>query len=184
MDAAAPNPRALPGRETRNWDSPSQVKAAFAQLGFALAATDDDDTLAGIAHPLGALVREYRAAAKRLSTYGRVWVEKHVQDGAVLPSWNQLGAESGRMSCSDPNLQQVPRGSAHRRCFTARPEHPLVKADYSQTELRIAAKVAREKVMMAAYADGRDLHALTAARVLNKDEDAVTKDDRQLAKPN
>lgn len=181
MDAAAPNPSALPGMETRNWDSPAQVKAAFAQLGFALAATDDG-TLAGVGHPLGGLVREYRAAAKRLGTYGRVWVTKHVRNGAVLPSWNQLGAESGRMSCSDPNLQQVPRGSAYRRCFTARPGHLLVKADYSQIELRIAARVAHEKVMMAAYVAGRDLHTLTAARVLNKDEGAVTKDDRQLAK--
>ena len=56
-----------------------------------------------------------------------------------------------RMSCSDPNLQQIPRESDYRRCFTARPGCVLLKADYSQVELRIAAKVANEPVMIAAY---------------------------------
>jgi DNA polymerase-1 len=100
----------------------------------------------------------------------------------VLPSWNQLGAESGRMSCSDPNLQQIPRGSDYRRCFTARDGCVLAKADYSQVELRIAAKVANEAVMIAAYREGRDLHTLTAARILGKPESEVKKADRQLAK--
>jgi DNA polymerase I len=99
-----------------------------------------------------------------------------------VPSWNQLGAESGRMSCSNPNLQQVPRGSDYRRCFVAGPGNVLVKADYSQVELRIAAKVANEQVMIEAYRAGGDLHRLTAARVLGKPEKEVTKDDRQIAK--
>ncbi|VTR92510.1 dna-directed dna polymerase : DNA polymerase OS=Meiothermus silvanus (strain ATCC 700542 / DSM 9946 / VI-R2) GN=Mesil_1349 PE=3 SV=1: DNA_pol_A_exo1: DNA_pol_A [Gemmata massiliana] len=182
MDTTAPNPAGLPGMETRNWDSPTQVKDAFAQVGVTIGATDDD-TLAGVPHPLAGMLCDYRAAAKRVGTYGRAWVEKHVgANDLVLPSWNQLGAESGRMSCSDPNLQQIPRGSEYRRCFVARPGRVLLKADYSQVELRIAAKVANEGVMIAAYRDGRDLHTLTAARVLNKPEADVTKADRQLAK--
>ncbi|QJW92578.1 DNA polymerase [Frigoriglobus tundricola] len=181
MDALAPNPGGLPGMESWNWDSPQQVKEAFAQVGVTLEATDDD-TLAGIDHPLAGQLREYRGWTKRVGTYGRSWVEKHVANGAVLPSWNPLGAESGRMSCSDPNLQQIPRGSEYRRCFVARPGCVLVKADYSQVELRIAAKVADEPVMIAAYRDGRDLHTLTAARVLGKPVADVTKADRQLAK--
>lgn len=181
MDAAAPNPAGLPGMESRNWDSPAQVLEALTQVGVIVAATDDD-TLAGIAHPLAAMLRDYRGASKRVGTYGRAWVEKHVAKGAVQASWNQLGAESGRMSCSDPNLQQIPRGSDYRKCFVARPGRVLVKADYSQVELRIAAKVANERVMIDAYNDGRDLHTLTAARVLKKPEGEVTKADRQLAK--
>jgi DNA polymerase-1 len=86
------------------------------------------------------------------------------------------------MSCSDPNLQQIPRGSDYRRCFAARPGFVLVKADYSQIELRIAAKIADEPVMLAAYRDGRDLHTLTAARLLGKRPEEVAKADRQLAK--
>jgi DNA polymerase-1 len=143
----------------------------------------DDDTLAGIDHPLAGLLREYRAVAKRVGTYGRSWVDKHVwRDNSVMPSWNQLGASSGRMSCSDPNLQQIPRESEYRRCFVAHPGNLLVKADYSQVELRIAAKVANEQVMIAAYRAGRDLHTMTAARILSKPEAEVTKADRQLAK--
>jgi DNA polymerase-1 len=182
MDTAAPNGSCLPGTECWNWDSPEQVKKAFAQMGVTVASTDDD-TLAGIDHPLAGLLREYRAAAKRVGTYGRSWVEKHVwRDNSVMPSWNQLGASSGRMSCSDPNLQQIPRQSEYRRCFVARPGNLLVKADYSQVELRIAAKVANEQVMIAAYREGRDLHIMTAARILSKPEAEVTKGDRQLAK--
>lgn len=182
MDQISPNPAGLPGMESRNWDSPQQVKEAFSQVGVTLANTDDD-TLAGVDHPLAELLRDYRAATKRTGTYGRKWVKEHVDTrGRVLPSWNQLGAESGRMSCSDPNLQQIPRGPEYRRCFVARPGHVLVKADYSQVELRIAAKIANEKVMIKAYRDGRDLHTLTAARILNKPESDVVTNDRQLAK--
>lgn len=181
MDAQAPNGVGAPGAKPRNWNSPKQVKEAFAQVGARIENTTDD-TLAGIDHPLAGLLREYRGCAKRVGTYGRKWVAKHVADGAVLPSWNQLGAESGRMSCSNPNLQQIPRESDSRRCFVARPGCVLVKADYSQIELRIAAKIANEPAMIATYKDGRDLHTLTAAHILNKPEADVKKPDRQLAK--
>jgi DNA polymerase I-like protein with 3'-5' exonuclease and polymerase domains len=181
MDRLAPNPAGIPGMETTNWDSPEQVKEAFARVGVTLDSTDDD-ALAGVSHPLAGLLREYRGTTKRAGTYGREWVAKHAARGEVLPSWNQLGAESGRMSCSNPNLQQIPRTADYRRCFVARPGRMLVKADYSQVELRIGAKVANESVMIAAYREGRDLHSLTAARVLGKPEAEVTKADRQLAK--
>lgn len=180
MTALAPNPNDL--FDGRNWNSAEQVKQAFAGLGFTLASTEDA-ALAGIDHPLAGLLRDYRSTGMRAGTYGKAWLGEHVGPGArVLPSWNQLGAESGRMSCSDPNWQRVPRGSDYRKCFTAAPGCVLVKADYSQVELRIAAKVANEAVMIAAYRDGGDRHRLTAARVLGKDELAVTKADRQIAK--
>jgi DNA polymerase-1 len=86
------------------------------------------------------------------------------------------------MSCSKPNLQQIPRGDDYRQCFVARPGHVLVKADYSQVELRIAAAHAPEPVMAKAYMDRADLHTLTAARLLGKEPSAVGKPDRQLAK--
>jgi DNA polymerase I-like protein with 3'-5' exonuclease and polymerase domains len=184
MTRLAPNPGDL--FEGSNWNAPEQVKAAFVRLGVELTGTDDN-TLAGVTQPepaaeLAARLREYRAAMKLHGTYGRKWVAEHVRDGAVLAAWNQLGAESGRMSCGEPNLQQIPRDNEYRRCFTAGPGRVLVKADYSQVELRIAAKVANETVMIEAYKAGLDLHTLTAARVLGKDEGAVSKADRQLAK--
>ncbi len=180
MDALAPNPGTL--TSSRNWNSTADVAAAFAEVGVAVESTDDD-ALAVIDHPLAAKLRGYRAAAKRAGTYGKAWVEKHAPDGAILPSWRQIGAgASGRMSCADPNLQQIPRAADYRRCFAARPGFVLVKADYSQIELRIAAKVAGEEAMAAAYREGKDLHVLTAAAVLGKPADGVTKADRQLAK--
>jgi DNA polymerase-1 len=84
------------------------------------------------------------------------------------------------MSCARPNVQNLPRDARYRRCFVASPGRVLVKADYSQIELRIAAKVANETAMIEAYGRGDDLHALTARAVLGKPD--VTRADRQLAK--
>src|SRR5262249_45375111 len=101
------------------------------------------------------------------------------ENGRVYPRWRQTGASSGRMSCSSPNMQQLPRG-LHRSCVVAPAGRVLVKADYSQIELRIAAKMSGDQNMLAAYQSGADLHLLTAQRVLGKQE--VSKADRQLAK--
>ncbi len=107
---------------------------------------------------------------------------KHVNaDGRVYAGWRQIGAgASGRMSCAKPNLQQLPREQRYRKCFTAPEGRTLVKADYSQIELRIAAKITGAKRMMAAYRENEDLHTLTARALLGKQD--VSKADRQLAK--
>src|SRR5262249_2075483 len=75
------------------------------------------------------------------------------------------------------------RDPAYRRCFTAKPGHVLVKCDFSQIELRIAAKVTGDKRMLAAYQNGEDLHTLTAARFLGVGVGSVTREARQMAKP-
>jgi DNA polymerase-1 len=84
------------------------------------------------------------------------------------------------MSCTSPNLQNLPRGAAYRNCFKAPPDRVLLKADYSQIELRIAAKIAGDSAMLDACRRGKDLDKLTATRVLGVKE--VTKEQRQLAK--
>jgi len=161
-----------------NWDSPDQVKEAFHTLKIDLESTGDE-ALAKIDHPLAGLLRQYRDARKRLTTYGTDWLKHVAPDGRVYAGWRQIGAASGRTSCSSPNLQQVPRGS-HRRCFQTPAGRVLVQADYSQLQLRIAAKIAGEQRMIEAYARGEDLHTLTARSITGKPE--VTKEDRQLAK--
>jgi DNA polymerase-1 len=178
LEALAPKiPQA--GLFGANWDSPQQVKAVFQALGIELDSTDDEH-LAAVNHPIAEALRDYRAARKRCTTYGKDWL-KHVDpDGRVYAGWRQLGADSGRMACHEPNLQNLPRDPRYRRCFVAPPGRVLVKADYSQVELRIAAKVANETTMIAAYGRGDDLHTLTARMILGKEE--VTKVDRQLAK--
>jgi DNA polymerase-1 len=161
------------------WDSPEHVKEALAAVGLPVADTHDN-TLAAVDHPLAALLRDYRAATKLATTYGPGWVKDSYAQGRVYAAWRQVGANSGRMACSAPNLQNLPRAARYRKCFVAPPGRVLVKADYSQIELRIAAKVAGEQAMMAAYARGDDLHTLTARRLVGRDD--VTKADRQLAK--
>src|SRR5262245_18748208 len=84
------------------------------------------------------------------------------QTAASTPTGSSAGRKPGRMASGDPNLQNIPGGAAYRRCFAAPAGRVLVKADYSQIELRIAAKVAGEERMIDAYRRGDDLHTLTA----------------------
>jgi DNA polymerase-1 len=176
LDAGAP-PK--PDGGPWNWNSPVQVTAALGLVGVELENTRDE-TLAAIDHPLAALLRRHRLAGKRASTYGRDWLKHVAEDGRVYCDWRQTGARTGRMAAGNPNLQNLPRGE-HRRCFIAPPGRLLIKADYSQIELRIAAKVADETAMIAAFRRGDDLHTLTARLVTGKKR--VSKQDRQLAKP-
>jgi DNA polymerase I len=178
LDAAAPErPGTLFG-DNWNWDSPEQVKEALALAGCSVDSTADG-VLAALDHPLPNLLRDYRDAHKRLTTYGDGWLSHVASDGRVYPRWMQLGANSGRMACGSPNMQNLPRGE-YRKCVAAPPGRVLVRADYSQVELRIAAKVSGDQALMAAYERGDDLHKLTARQVLGLAQ--VTKEHRQLAK--
>jgi DNA polymerase-1 len=179
LDAAAP-PRDgyLPTAGAWNWSSPQQVVEAFRILGVSLTETDDD-ALAAVEHPLADLLRRHRAAAKLVSTYGLGWLKDSYQDGRLYAGWQQIGADSGRMACSRPNLQNLPRGP-YRRCFVAPAGRVLVKGDYSQVELRVAARVSKDKALLEAYRRGEDLHTRTARSVLGIGD--VTKEHRQLAK--
>src|SRR5262249_60880371 len=84
-------------------------------------------------------------------------------------------------SSSKPNLQQIPRDSRYRKCFRAPEGRCLARADFSQVELRIAARITGDPAMVGAFQRGADLHTLTAQRLTGKQE--VTKQERQLAKP-
>jgi DNA polymerase-1 len=181
LDAMAP-PR--PGCDRNlgggwNWDSPAQVKQALAAVDVTIAATDDR-TLATVDHALGALLRKYRAAAKRVSTYGLDWLQHAAPDGRIYAGWRQLGADSGRMACRKPNLQNQPRDKRYRRCYVAPPGRILVKADYSAVEMRIAAKISGDRNLLDLFRRGLDPHTRTAQLLLGKED--VTADDRQLAK--
>ncbi|VTR95168.1 dna-directed dna polymerase : DNA polymerase OS=Meiothermus silvanus (strain ATCC 700542 / DSM 9946 / VI-R2) GN=Mesil_1349 PE=3 SV=1: DNA_pol_A [Gemmata massiliana] len=178
LDELAPNAGNLFG--VTNWNSVDDVTDAFARLGIALSFTGDD-ALAALDHPVAPVLRAYRAAAKLAGSYGREWLRHVAPDARVYATWKQIGAgASGRMSCKEPNLQQLPRNPRYRRCFAAPPGRVLVKADYSQIELRIAARITGDRRMLDAYRTGEDLHTTTARAVLGKTD--VTKDDRQLAK--
>ena len=130
------------------------------------------------------MLLEYREAEKRAGTYGLAWLEKavHPMPGRVHADYLQLGSRAGRMSCTKPNVQNLPRTKTYRGCITAESGSCIVKADYSQIELRIAAVIAQDVAMLEAYRAGQDLHSLTAARLLGVAPEQVTSESRQLAK--
>lgn len=164
-----------------NWGSPKQIQFAFAEAGVLLEDTKDS-TLANSDDEYGLfdLLRQHRKASKLASSYGIKWLEHVDQDGFIHPEWKQTSTETGRMACANPNVQQIPRDEDFRSLFTARDGYKFVVSDYSQIELRIAAKIAKDPVMLEAYQRGDDIHTLTAAAITGKAD--PTKDDRQLAK--
>jgi DNA polymerase-1 len=104
-------------------------------------------------------------------------------EGVTLyPDWNQIGAETGRTTSRNPNLQGQPKAGGFRRIFRARPGKTLICADYSQIELRVMAALSEDPEMVGAFQSGRDLHRLTASRIFRVAEDAVTAEQRSIGK--
>ncbi len=156
------------------------------------ASTDQEslEKLAALDHPGAALCRkllEHRQVAKLKGTYvdalpGMV----NPRTGRLHTSFSQVSAVTGRLSSSDPNLQNIPvrreNGQQVRRAFLPEPGWMLLAADYSQIELRILAHVCGDEAMREAFAEGRDVHAAVAASVFKVPEAAVTPDQRRMAK--
>jgi DNA polymerase I len=179
LEALAPE---HPDGKEWNFGSHQQVRKAARLLGVDLPDTKDE-TLALYAneHMFISALRDYRKAAKLASTYGAGWLESgYYRDGLIYASWRQLRAATGRMACDHPNLQNIPRSGPIRSYIRAPEGRVFVIADYSQIELRIAAKISGDQEMLSAYAEGRDLHTLTAQSLTGREE--ITKDDRKLAK--
>jgi DNA polymerase-1 len=138
-------------------------------------------------HPIVDLLREYRELSKLKSTYLDALPEQvNPLTGRVHTSYNQAGAVTGRIASSDPNLQNIPirseLGRQVRQAFIAAPELILLSVDYSQVELRIAAHMSNDQAMLAAFRANQDIHIATAAAILGKTLDKVTKDERRNAK--
>jgi DNA polymerase-1 len=170
------------GEGTVKWSSAAQVLKILQQRGHAIEKTDEA-TLTPLvaADPLVPLLLKHRDATKRVSAFGieyLQWVSPAT--GRIHADFQQLGSDAGRMSCGKPNLQQVPRDKRYRACFKPRDGSLLVIADYSQIELRIVTEVSKDRRLLQAYANGEDIHSLTAKLVTGKAE--ITPDDRQNAK--
>lgn len=167
-----------------NLDSPEQLRAALARRGIDLPDTSRH-TLTQLAaiYPEVAQLLQYRKIAKQLNTFIDALPSFiHPLTGRIHSHYQQMGAGSGRFSCSSPNIQGTPRDEAFRNCFQAAPGNVLVIADYSQIELRVAAEVAQDTRMIKAYREGQDLHRLTAALVTGLPIELIDKKQRQAAK--
>ncbi len=162
-----------------NPGSPAQVKRALSARGVEVASTNEE-TLTELTDPLASKLLQFRQAKHQLKQVESL-VDAIESDGRIHASFKPTGTDTGRFSCSNPNLQNVCRGPL-RSAFIAPPENSLIPADYSQIELRVGTVVADETKMLDAFRAGDDLHRQTAALVLGKSAASVTKDDRQLAK--
>ena len=180
-----------------NLDSPKQLGALlFDELKLpALVKTPsgqpstNEEALEAIAdqHELPRVVLEYRGLAKLRSTYTDKLPEMVNPDtGRVHTSYHQAGAATGRLSSSDPNLQNIPirseEGRRIRTAFVAPPGRKLVACDYSQIELRIMAHLSEDPALLRAFAHGDDVHRATAAEVFGKPIGEVTSNERRAAK--
>jgi DNA polymerase-1 len=170
--------------DTINPNSPQQVLAALQAFGIPVNSTNQKE-LVPLAkqHPIIRALLDYRHLSKITATFADS-LPKHIHPvtGRIHPTYYQLGARSGRFSCRNPPLQTIPRDAAARTCFVAAPGYQIVQADYSQIELRIVARLSGDAQMQRAYRKGEDLHRLTAALVTGKAIDAVSEEDRRLAK--
>jgi DNA polymerase I len=138
-------------------------------------------------HPIIDLILEWRHLEKLKGTYVDALQELvDPNTGRVHTSFNQTGASTGRLSSSDPNLQNIPIrtdiGKRVRRAFVAREGAMLLSADYSQIELRVLAHMANDPTLLEAFDRGEDPHAVTAAEVLGIPFEEVTSDHRRIAK--
>jgi DNA polymerase-1 len=140
-----------------------------------------------LVHPLPRLLIEHRQLAKLKSTYLDALPEYVCQDGRVHASFNQTVAATGRLSSSDPNLQNIPvrtdQGKQIRQAFVAPgPDWVLLTADYSQIELRMLAHFCQDEGLLTAFRSGHDIHSVVAAQIFGVSEDAVTDEQRRSAK--
>jgi len=138
-------------------------------------------------HAVVDMILEYRELSKLKSTYvDALPLQIHPQDGRVHTSFSQTTTVTGRLSSSDPNLQNIPTrtdlGRRVRRGFVAAPGNVLVSLDYSQIELRIVAQMAGDEAMLNAFRAGQDIHAATAAAIYNVPLAEVTKEMRRHSK--
>ena len=138
-------------------------------------------------YPLPKVLLEHRGLAKLKSTYtDKLPTMINPTTKRIHTSYHQAGTATGRLSSSDPNLQNIPVRSAEgrrvRQAFIAAPGCKIVAADYSQIELRIMAHLSEDPSLLAAFAAGQDIHRATAAEVFGTDTESVTVDQRRSAK--
>ena len=180
-----------------NLDSPKQLQEIlFGKLGLPVmrkTATGQPSTAEDVLEELAAdyelprIILEYRGLAKLKSTYtDKLPGQVDPRTGRVHTSYHQAVAATGRLSSTDPNLQNIPvrtpEGRRIRQAFVAPPGHLLMAADYSQIELRIMAHLSGDESLLRAFAEDRDIHQATAAEVFGLEAAAVTSDQRRAAK--
>jgi DNA polymerase I-like protein with 3'-5' exonuclease and polymerase domains len=175
-----------PQRDDINLDSSQQLTQALERLGIPVPDSTRNWKLQPLAaeYPVIATLLEYRTVQKALTSYGQNMIELiNPTTGRLHADFRQIGAPTGRFSCTNPNIQQVPHAVEYRRCFSGYPAgRKLIIADYSQIELRILAEFSGDRAFIGAFNSGADLHRVTAGEVFGVTVDQVTREQRDFAK--
>jgi len=175
-----------PQRQEINLDSHQQLTQALSRLGIPVPDSTRNWKLQPLAaqYPIIDKLLEYRTVQKALTSYGQNMIDLiNPVTRRLHADFRQIGAPTGRFSCTNPNIQQVPHAVEYRRCFSGHPEgRKLVIADYSQIELRILAEFSGDRGFIEAFNSGADLHRVTASQVFNMPADQVSKEQRDFAK--
>ncbi len=183
--------------EPFNLSSPKQLQVLFFEkLGYPIikktpkgAPSTAEEVLVELAldYPLPKIILQHRSLAKLKSTYtDKLPLMVNAQTGRIHTSYHQANAATGRLSSSEPNLQNIPirteEGRRIRHAFIAQEGRKVLAADYSQIELRIMAHLSQDKGLLTAFSEGKDIHKATAAEVFDVDFTEVTTEQRRRAK--
>ncbi len=184
----------LAGREF-NINSPKQVGECFEALNIISGRKTSTGRVStskavleelALTHELPRLIIEYRELEKLKSVYTDALPHQVAADGRIHGQLNQTVATTGRLSSSDPNLQNIPirteLGRRIRRAFVAEQGNKLISADYSQLELRLLAHITRDEVMLDAFKNGEDIHNRTSRLVFHAQTDEEMKEARRFSK--
>ncbi len=157
-------------KKTKSYSTSAEVLLELAELGY----------------QLPKIILEYRELTKLKSTYLDVLVKMIDSEGRLHTTYDQIGTATGRISSSNPNLQNIPIrgefGSKIRKAFVAPVGKKIIAADYNQIELRILAHLSQDKRLMKAFEEGLDVHRVVASQIFNKSLEEITSEERRIAK--
>lgn len=163
-----------------NIGSHEQLKTALAHIGVCVDSTDKEH-LAPFKKtvPIVERVLAWKELDKFINAFGDTLLDKIEEDGRIHPNYNQIGAATGRMSCSSPNWQQIPshepEETSVRRCVIGQGDNVLLTADFSNIEARILAEISQDTALLDFFRQGGDLHSTTARLMFNLPEDVNPK---------
>jgi DNA polymerase I len=166
-----------------NLDSHKELKTALISKGISVQSTKKKMLIPLLKkYPIFMVLIEYRRIKGNIQKCNEILRNINPDTGRVHPVYNQI-VNTGRMSCSKPNIHSIPKKKEFRRLFIAPEGSAIIRADFSQIELRVAAEISNDNRMRAAFKNGQDLHRLTASLIMNKSIDQISDDERQRAKP-
>lgn len=184
------------GNDEFNPKSPQQIAKVFEVGNYPIINTTAKGNISTNAETLEILssqhnlefakdLLEYRTLIKLYTSYITPYLEDDsiIIDGFIHPTFNTTHTATGRLSCQNPNLQQIPNGTGFKQIFVPHTEKQiLLNGDYSQMELRVEAMLSNDDNLMKAYKEGLDIHTFTASLIHNKDMEEVTPEERKVAK--